>query len=157
MSTPQTNFENNNNRLANYAKNIDNILGYVLLYSVIIFTTISALLGGYPFYLIIYILNKTKEIKATKENEIAEANEIADDKWNMDYENDPLIKAQKKAKEIAKKVKETAKRAAMAYATKGMSETNRQTNGAAGGASEGGDEMSGANKMDMASMFKGMK
>ena len=87
----------------------------------------------------------------------AQANEIADDKWNMDYENDPLIKAQKKAKEIAKKVKETAKRAAMAYATKGMSETNRQTNGAAGGASEGGDEMSGANKMDMASMFKGMK
>jgi hypothetical protein len=83
MSTPQTNFENNNNRLANYAKNIDNILGYVLLYSVIIFTTISALLGGtviYPFYLIIYILNKTKETKATKANEIAEANEIADDK-----------------------------------------------------------------------------
>jgi hypothetical protein len=93
MSTPQTNFENNNNRLANYAKNIDNILGYVLLYSVIIFTTISALLGGtviYPIYLIIYIFNKTREIKEIKENEIAEAeeaNEIADDKKPIIDEN----------------------------------------------------------------------
>jgi hypothetical protein len=73
----------------------------------------------------------------------AQANEIADENWNMDYENDPLIKAQKKAKE-------TATRIGMAVATRGASEVSRQ-------ASEGGDEMSGANKMDMTSMLKGMK
>jgi len=71
----------------------------------------------------------------------AQANEIADENWNMDYENDPLIKAQKKAKE-------TATRAAMAYATKGMSETTRQTVGAQGGVSSG---------MDMSALMKGFK
>ena len=73
----------------------------------------------------------------------AQANEIADENWNMDYENDPLIKAQKKAKE-------TATRIGMAVATRGASEVSRK-------ASEGGAEMSGTNKMDMASMLKGMK
>jgi hypothetical protein len=73
----------------------------------------------------------------------AQANEIADENWNMDYENDPLIKAQKKAKE-------TATRIGMAVATRGASEVSRK-------ASEGGGEMSGANQMDIASMLKGMK
>lgn len=73
----------------------------------------------------------------------AQANEIADENWNMDYENDPLIKAQKKAKA-------TGTRIGMAVATRGASEVSRK-------ASEGEGEMSAANKMDMASMLKEMK
>jgi putative IMPACT (imprinted ancient) family translation regulator len=59
----------------------------------------------------------------------------------MDYENDPLIKAQKKAKE-------TATRVGMAVATRGMSEATRKTEGS---------EESGSSGMDIASMLKGMK
>jgi hypothetical protein len=82
MSIPQTNFENNN-RMSELTKNINDIFGYILLYTVIIFTTLSALLGGivvYPIYGLIYIFNKTKAICCTSEaqNEIAAAtNEIA--------------------------------------------------------------------------------
>ena len=76
MSIPQTNFENNN-RMSELTKNINDIFGYILLYSVIIFTTISALFGGiivYPIYGVIYIFNK---IRSAAQNEIvAEENEI---------------------------------------------------------------------------------
>ena len=76
MSYPQTNFENNN-RMSELTKNINDIFGYILLYSVIIFTTISALFGGiivYPIYGVIYIFNK---IRSAAQNEIvAEENEI---------------------------------------------------------------------------------
>jgi len=65
------------------------------------------------------------------------------DGWNQDYTTDPITIGQKKAKE-------TATRVGMAIATRGTSEISRK-------ASEGGDEMSGENKMDMASMLKGMK
>ena len=62
MSIPQTNFENNN-RMSELTKNINDIFGYILLYSVIIFTALSALLGGivvYPIYGAIYIFNKIR-------------------------------------------------------------------------------------------------
>jgi hypothetical protein len=76
MSSPQTNFENNN-RMSELTKNINDIFGYILLYSVIIFTTISALFGGiviYPIYGVIYIFNK---IRSAAQNEIVvEENEI---------------------------------------------------------------------------------
>jgi small-conductance mechanosensitive channel len=73
MSPPyRINFENNE-RMAQLIKSIEHILGYVLVYSVIIFTTISALLGGivvYPIYGVLYIL---KKIKATCCKSAAEA------------------------------------------------------------------------------------
>jgi hypothetical protein len=59
----------------------------------------------------------------------------------MDYENDPLIKAQKKAKE-------TATRVGMAVATRGMSEATRKTDGAQG---------SGSSGIDMSALMKGFK
>lgn len=79
MSIPQTNFENNN-RMSELTKNINDIFGYILLYSVIIFTALSALLGGivvYPIYGLIYIFNKirTECCKSAAQNEIV-ANEI---------------------------------------------------------------------------------
>jgi PBP1b-binding outer membrane lipoprotein LpoB len=66
----------------------------------------------------------------------SQANEIADENWNMDYENDPLIKAQKKAKE-------TATRIGMAVATRGMSEATPKTDG--------------SSSMDMSPLMKGVK
>lgn len=79
MSIPQTNFENNN-RMSELTKNINDIFGYVLLYSVIIFTALSALLGGivvYPVYGVIYIFNKIREHCCANEvEEIAAQNEI---------------------------------------------------------------------------------
>jgi hypothetical protein len=88
MSIPQTNFENNN-RMSELTKNINDIFGYILLYTVIIFTALSALLGGivvYPIYGLIYIFNKTKAICCTSEaqNEIASEaqNEIASEAQN---------------------------------------------------------------------------
>ena len=71
----------------------------------------------------------------------AQADEIADENWNMDYENDPLIKAQKKAKE-------TATRVGMAVATRGMSEATRKTDGAG---------QSGSSSMDVSALMKGFK
>ena len=93
MSIPQTNFENNN-RMSELTKNINDIFGYILLYTVIIFTTLSALLGGivvYPIYGLIYIFNKTKAICCTSEaqNEIAAAtNEIASESEASESEAD---------------------------------------------------------------------
>ena len=75
MSTPQTNFENNN-RMSELTKNINDIFGYILLYSVIIFTALSALLGGivvYPIYGAIYIFNKIRETCCKSEAAEAEA------------------------------------------------------------------------------------
>jgi PBP1b-binding outer membrane lipoprotein LpoB len=66
----------------------------------------------------------------------SQANEIADENWNMDYENDPLIKSQKKAKE-------TATRIGMAVATRGMSEATPKTDG--------------SSSMDMSPLMKGVK
>ena len=93
MSIPQTNFENNN-RMSELTKNINDIFGYILLYTVIIFTTLSALLGGivvYPIYGLIYIFNKTKAICCTSEaqNEIAaDENEIASESEASESEAD---------------------------------------------------------------------
>ena len=79
MSIPQTNFENNN-RMSELTKNINDIFGYILLYSVIIFTALSALLGGivvYPVYGVIYIFNKIREHCCANEvEESAAQNEI---------------------------------------------------------------------------------
>jgi hypothetical protein len=77
MSIPQTNFENNN-RMSELTKNINDIFGYILLYSVIIFTTLSAVFGGvvvYPIYTVIYMFNKIKAICCTSEAEASEAEE----------------------------------------------------------------------------------
>ena len=98
MSTPQTNFElNNNARMSELTKNINDIFGYILLYSVIIFTTLSALLGGivvYPIYGVIYIFNKIREHCCANEveaNEV-EANEVATDvNLQVDSEKKPII------------------------------------------------------------------
>jgi predicted XRE-type DNA-binding protein len=81
MSTPQTNFENNN-RMSELTKNINYIFGYVLLYSLIIFTTLSAVFGGvvvYPIYAVICIIKKIREqveavINCCKSAEQAEVN-----------------------------------------------------------------------------------
>ena len=67
MSTPQTNFENNN-RMSELTKNINDIFGYILLYSVIIFTALSALflrIVVYPIYKIIKVFNKIRETCCT--------------------------------------------------------------------------------------------
>ena len=75
MSIPQTNFENNN-RMSELTKNINDIFGYILLYSVIIFTALSALLGGivvYPIYGAIYIFNKIRTECCTSAAAEAEA------------------------------------------------------------------------------------
>jgi predicted XRE-type DNA-binding protein len=81
MSTPQTNFENNN-RMSELTKNINYIFGYILLYSLIIFTTLSAVFGGvvvYPIYAVICIIKKIREqveavINCCKSAEQAEVN-----------------------------------------------------------------------------------
>ena len=96
MSIPQTNFENNN-RMSELTKNINDIFGYILLYSVIIFTTVSALLGGivvYPIYGAIYIFNKIREhcCKSASEatNEVVQTKKkpIIDENWcNVSVKN----------------------------------------------------------------------
>jgi hypothetical protein len=83
MSVPQTNFENNN-RMSELTKNINYIFGYVLLYSVIIFTTLSAVFGGvvvYPIYAVICIIKKIRSViqcyKSAASNEVEEvSNEV---------------------------------------------------------------------------------
>jgi hypothetical protein len=67
--------------------------------------------------------------------------DISDENWNMDYENDPVYKAQQKAKENSK----LAKRAGLAYLTKGASEMGGSGHGAEGG------------KPDIGASLKGMK
>ena len=64
MSDPKTNFENNNARMSELTKNINEIFGYILLYTIIILTTLSALFGGlvvYPIYGVIYMFNRIRE------------------------------------------------------------------------------------------------
>jgi len=75
----------------------------------------------------------------------AQADELADENWNMDYENDPIIKAQRNLKERSEKAKELATRAGMAYATRGASEMGGSGQGADGG------------KPDISALLKGMK
>ena len=97
MSIPQTNFENNN-RMSELTKNINDIFGYILLYSVIIFTALSALLGGivvYPVYGVIYIFNKIREHCCANEVEadVNLENEITTNEVTNEVEPDkkPLI------------------------------------------------------------------
>ena len=97
MSIPQTNFENNN-RMSELTKNINDIFGYILLYSVIIFTALSALLGGivvYPVYGVIYIFNKIRENCCANEVEadVNLENEITTNEVTNEVEPDkkPLI------------------------------------------------------------------
>ena len=105
MSSPKTNFElNNNARMTELTKYINHIFGYVLLYTVIIFTTLSALFGGvvvYPIYAVICIIKKIREkcctsaSEATNEatsNEVEEAEAvkkpIIDETWcNISVKN----------------------------------------------------------------------
>jgi hypothetical protein len=75
----------------------------------------------------------------------AQADELADENWNMDYENDPIIKAQRNLKERSEKAKELATRAGMAYVTRGASEMGGSGQGADGG------------KPDISALLKGMK
>jgi len=78
MSPPyRINFENNE-RMTELIKSIEHILGYVLVYSVIIFTTISALLGGivvYPIYGVLYIFKKIKATCCKSEAEATDKSE----------------------------------------------------------------------------------
>jgi hypothetical protein len=97
MSIPQTNFENNN-KMSELTKNINDIFGYILLYSVIIFTALSALLGGivvYPVYGVIYIFNKIREHCCANEVEadVNLENEITTNEVTNEVEPDkkPLI------------------------------------------------------------------
>ena len=97
MSIPQTNFENNN-KMSELTKNINDIFGYILLYSVIIFTALSALLGGivvYPVYGVIYIFNKIRENCCANEVEadVNLENEITTNEVTNEVEPDkkPLI------------------------------------------------------------------
>ena len=97
MSIPQTNFENNN-RMSELTKNINYIFGYVLLYSVIIFTTLSAVFGGvvvYPIYAVICIIKKIRThcCKSEAEADVNLENEITTNEVTNEVEPDkkPLI------------------------------------------------------------------
>ena len=129
MSTPQTNFGlNNNARMGKLIPKIERIFGHVLVYSIIISVTISALFGGivlYPFYFVFYIFNKMKAsngiqsangidasangIQSANANEI-DANEIEeeqfmnpiiDETWcNVSVKNIINYKAEEEEEEI---------------------------------------------------------
>jgi hypothetical protein len=74
--------------MSELTKNINYIFGYVLLYSVIIFTTLSALLGGivvYPIYGVIYIIKKIKAYSV--KNEIVVVEEVT----RVEVEKKPII------------------------------------------------------------------
>jgi hypothetical protein len=80
--------------MSELTKNINDIFGYILLYTVIIFTTLSALLGGivvYPIYGAIYIFNKTKTICCTSEPEENEIASEADASESEEPEKKPII------------------------------------------------------------------
>jgi hypothetical protein len=70
--------------MSELTKNINYIFGYVLLYSVIIFTTLSAVFGGvvvYPIYAVICIIKKIRSViqcyKSAASNEVEEvSNEV---------------------------------------------------------------------------------
>lgn len=87
-----------------------------------------------PSYKSNYVASQAQQQQAQ-----ADANLIADENWNQDYENDPLIKGKKKAKE-------TAIRAGMAYATSGASEIGRLEGQAMQQAMESKKAESGDNK-----------
>ena len=101
MSDPKTNFENNNARMSELTKNINYIFGYVLLYSLIIFTTLSAVFGGvvvYPIYAVICIIKKIREqveavINCCKSAEQAEVNltDVNLTDVNLTAEKKPII------------------------------------------------------------------
>jgi hypothetical protein len=98
MSVPQTNFENNN-RMSELTKNINYIFGYVLLYSVIIFTTLSAVFGGvvvYPIYAVICIIKKIRSViqcyKSAASNEVEEvSNEVEEEEEEEEAVKKPII------------------------------------------------------------------
>jgi hypothetical protein len=98
MSIPQTNFENNN-RMSELTKNINYIFGYVLLYSVIIFTTLSAVFGGvvvYPIYAVICIIKKIRSViqcyKSAASNEVEEvSNEVEEEEEEEEAVKKPII------------------------------------------------------------------
>jgi type III secretory pathway component EscV len=93
---------NNNNRMQEIIQNIEYVFGIMLVYSIIIFITLSALLGGIfasPIYAGIYIFNKMKnnccqekEEKDEKDEEKDEAKDKEKDE-EKDEENDekPII------------------------------------------------------------------
>lgn len=69
-----------------------------------------------PTYKSNYVASQAQQAQAQ-----ADANLIADENWNMDYKNDPLLKKKKEAQELGI-------RAGLAYATKGQSEIVRFQN-----------------------------
>ena len=80
--------------MSELTKNINDIFGYILLYSVIIFTALSALLGGivvYPVYGVIYIFNKIREHCCANEVEESAAQnslvvlEFQKSKFSLDF------------------------------------------------------------------------
>jgi hypothetical protein len=83
--------------MSELTKNINDIFGYVLLYSVIIFTALSALFGRivvYPIYKIIKVFNKIRETCCTTAEAEAEAEivpvkkPIIDENWcNVSVKN----------------------------------------------------------------------
>lgn len=77
----------------------------------------------------------------------AQANEFSDENWNMDYENDPLVKAKRK-------IKEDTERAVMAYATSGTSEIARKAQESKGSTD---NQTSSMDFSQMAGMMGGMK
>lgn len=77
----------------------------------------------------------------------AQANEFSDENWNMDYENDPLVKAKRK-------IKEDTERAVMAYATSGTSEIARKAQESKGSTD---NQTSSMDFSQMAGMMGSMK
>lgn len=69
-----------------------------------------------PTYKSNYVASQAQQAQAQ-----ADANLIADENWNMDYKNDPLLKKKKEAQELGI-------RAGLAYATRGQSEIVRFQN-----------------------------
>jgi len=108
MSATQSNIElNNNNRMNEINKTVEHIFGYVLFYTVIIFTTLSAILGGIivsPIFAAIYIFNKVKancfkEEKELKKEENTDKKMIIDENWcNVSVNN--IINYQRKRAEV---------------------------------------------------------
>ena len=108
MSATQSNIElNNNNRMNENIKTVEHIFGYVLFYTIIIFTTLSAILGGIivsPIFAAIYIFNKVKancfkEEKELKKEENTDKKMIIDENWcNVSVNN--IINYQRKRAEV---------------------------------------------------------
>ena len=104
---------NNNNRMQEIIQNIEYVFGIMLVYSIIIFITLSALLGGIfasPIYAGIYIFNKMKnnccqekeeekdEGKDEEKDEEKDEKPIIDENWcNINVKN--IINYQRKCQE----------------------------------------------------------